>query len=315
MEPIMLNAELNRSRRMGAEFEMTVPLVGAGTGTDVQRTLAEVLSANGIRAVSRSYQSSPVPNGMDVAVEYDSSIRGESRYNGITWLPIEIKTRILNGIDDWEAIVPRTLQIARYMGARVNRSCGHHLHVEVAEINDESRIIRSLYALHYKFQDVIYGLVSPSRRENGYARPLPHLPSLLQCRSRSCFDRTIRSNWARQYALNLTHVPSSSPRIEYRWHHGTLDADKARHWMRFCNRLVQHAVDRRCQFSDSLANDRKALERLLVSTGFKVNRGIYAKVSPELRDTGKYLLRRWKHFNGNIPLKSKDDSGESDGDA
>ncbi len=163
----MLHAELNRTRRMGAEFEMTAPRIGSGSGTDVQRTLAEVLTANGIRAIHRSYSHSPVPDGFDVAVECDSSVRGERRFEGIAWFSIEIKTRILEGIDDWERIVPKMLEIARYMGARVNRSCGHHLHVEVSEIDQNPRVIRSLYTLHSKFQDVIYGMLPPSRSDNG----------------------------------------------------------------------------------------------------------------------------------------------------
>src|SRR4051812_18880937 len=105
----MLSAELNRSRRIGVEYEMTVPLVGTGSGNDVQRTLASVLTANGIRAVARSYSHELVPLGADVAVEFDTSVQGETRYEGISWNSVEIKSRILNGIDDWERIVPKML--------------------------------------------------------------------------------------------------------------------------------------------------------------------------------------------------------------
>ncbi len=307
----MLTAELNMHRRMGAEFEMAVPLVGSGSGADIQRTLAEVLTANGIRAIHRGYSHAAVPSGTDVAVEFDSSVRGESRWQGIRWYPVEIKTRILNGVTDWEAIVPRTLAIASYLGARVNRSCGHHLHIEVSEIRDRPRIIRSLHALHFKFQDVIFGLVAPSRRQNGYARPISYNSRLLKCRALRSFQSELRNSAERNQALNLTHIASGDYRVEYRWHHGTLDPMKARCWMQFCNRMVEHAVTRSCQASDPLPNDRKALQRLLVSTGFLVNRGIYAKVAPELRETGKYLLQRWKQFNGNIALKPKAASGSN----
>src|SRR5688572_20090872 len=107
----MLIAALNKNRTIGAEYEMTCPLVGAGSGTDVQQTLATVLSANGIRAIAREYSHAPLPSGTDVAVEYDGSVQGESRYHGIRWFPVEIKTRILHGIDDWEQIVPTALEI------------------------------------------------------------------------------------------------------------------------------------------------------------------------------------------------------------
>ncbi len=81
----MLSAKLNMNRRMGAEFECFAAMVGSGNGTDVQRTFAEVLTANGIRAIHRGYQNSPLPRGVDVAVEYDASVRGTSELRGVTW--------------------------------------------------------------------------------------------------------------------------------------------------------------------------------------------------------------------------------------
>ena len=80
----MLAVAVNRTRTIGVEYEATVPLVGAGCGQDVQRTLAGVLTANGLRAVARGYRHDPLPPGMDLAVEYDSSVQGETRYRGVT---------------------------------------------------------------------------------------------------------------------------------------------------------------------------------------------------------------------------------------
>ena len=243
----MLFAELNLNRKLGCEFEMTVPRIGSGSGNDVQQSIARCLSANGVRAVARSYQHSPVPDRCDVAVEYDSSVRGESRFQGVSWHAIEVKTRILNGVPDWEAVVPRTLEICRYLGARVNRSCGHHIHVSYPEARDRPTTIRSLYNLMHRFEPVIYGLVAPSRRENGYARALENRARLLHgCRSMTSFRRAL-NGWNRQSGLNLTHLFEPEPRIEFRYHQGTLDANKARHWMRLVNRLVEHSVTRSCQ--------------------------------------------------------------------
>src|SRR5688500_8593600 len=163
-----LIAELNLHRRMGAEHEMTLPLVGAGSARDVQTCLANVLTSNGIRAIARDYSHEPVPAGIDVAVERDGSIRGETRYQGISWIPVEVKTRILAGVADWEAVVPRTLDICRYMGARVNASCGHHLHVEFTEAREQPTKIRSLFNLIHRFEPLIFAILPPSRRGNGY---------------------------------------------------------------------------------------------------------------------------------------------------
>lgn len=301
----MLYSEINRSRRLGCEFEMCVPRVGRGNGSDVQQTIAEVLTANGIRAVARHYQHTPVPNGQDVAVEYDSSVRGESRYRAVSWHSVEIKTRILNGVPDWESVVPRTLAICRYLGARVNRSCGHHLHVDFPEARERPSVIRSLYNVVHRFEPVLYGLVATSRRENGYARPMEDRARLLHgCRSWASYRRAL-AGWQRQSGLNLTHVVESEPRVEFRYHGGTLDAEKARYWMRLINRLIEHSVTRSCQAArQQVANDRKGFEAMRYTIGLRSNAGIYAKVEPELRETSKYLLKRWKEFN--LPVSGEE---------
>ena len=308
----MLTAELNRTRRIGCEFEMTVPLVGKGCVSDVQEVLAEVLGKNGICATFRPYDNSLVPNGVDVAVEYDSSILGETKFEGIEWFPIEVKTRILQGIDDWEKVVSKTLEICRYMGARVNTSTGFHLHIDLPDVHNRPTIIKSLFNLFFRFEPLIYGLIAPSRSNNDYAKAIPTEQSGLfrGCRSVRSFRRALMG-WHEKSGLNLTHLFSgrsfvSSPRIEVRYHQGTLDPLKAMQWTRFCLQMVQHAIKRNCQsFPKQVPNTRKGLENLLISVGFKPNNNVYSKVCPELRDTGKYLIQRWKQFNGNIPLKSR----------
>ncbi len=46
-----------------------------------------------------------------------------------------------------------------------------------------------------------------------------------------------------------------------------------------------------------MPNTQAGLNALLVTTGLKGNSRIYRKVDKELRDVGKFLLKRWKHFN------------------
>ena len=305
----MLTAELNRSRKLGCEFEMTVPLVGSGTGTDVQNTLANVLTANGLLSTARSYSHSRLAEPVELAVEYDSSIRGESLYSGITWHSVELKTNILNGLDDFERIVPKALSICSYMGARVNKSTGFHLHIGLPEVVQKPTVLKSLVNLFYRFEPVIYGLVAPSRSNNAYTMALDFdtVKQLQKCRAVSSF-RTRLLNWNRKTGINLTHVfsgsYSSGPRIEFRYHQGTLAVEKARHWVRFILQMVEHGCMRSCHHSvKQVPNTRQGLEKLLVSCGFKVNSRVYSRVSPELRETGRFLIQRWKRFNGNISLR------------
>ena len=295
----MLSAEFNRTRRLGCEYEMTVPMIGTGCSLDVQRTLATVLTANGLRAIPRGYSHDPLPPGIDLAVEYDSSVQGETRYSGISWHAVEIKTRILDGIDQWERIVPKMLDIAKYMGARVNQSTGHHVHVALPEVTERPKAIRSLTALVTRVEPVLYGLLAPSRRRNNYCLPLGgRLPDLRACKTVADY-RDRLSGQSRYFGCNLTRVTDEAPRVEYRYHQGTLDATKARHWLRFLLQVTEHAATRNCQtLAEPLTNDRNGFDRMATAIGLRVNSKIYNKVSPELTETAGYLLRRWKHFNG-----------------
>jgi|GEM_PF-6597563 len=181
----MLSADLNRTRRLGVELEFALCQLGGGDQNDVRRMLAEILTSNGVPAIARGYSHAPVPHGVDICVEYDASVRGESRYQNLRWIPVEMKTRVLCGMDDWERVVPRAIAIVHYLGARVNASCGFHCHVELPEAAERPHCIRSLYNVTHRIESLLYGLQPPSRRSGGYSRPMPDVSGrLAHCRSR-----------------------------------------------------------------------------------------------------------------------------------
>jgi len=295
----MLSSEVSRNRRLGVEIEVTIPLVGGGQSSDVRRVIAQVLSANNISAVARGYSHRPVPDGADVCVEYDSSVRGESRFQGITWIPIEVKTRILTGMDDYERVVSPMIDVLKYLGARVNSSCGYHIHVELSEAKGRPAVIRSLYNTIHRNENVIFGLVPPSRLTNHFCQKLPDMPGrLADCRTMGCFKSELQ-RLTRSSGVNWTHMWGSEPRVEYRYASSTLNVEKARHWARLMLRMTDHACTRTCKSTKvQLPNERASLEKMLTTLGLKVNSKVYSKVAPELRDTGKFLLRRWKELNG-----------------
>lgn len=293
----MLEAELNRHRRIGVEHEFAIPRIGVGSRHEVQQEIANVMCANGIPAVARQYSHAPLPPGKVIAIEYDTSVRGESRWSGVTWIPIELKTKPLT-LNEWEQLVPKALQIARYLGGRITASAGHHVHVDLPEIYQRPKTIRSIYNLLHRFEPVLFGLVPPSRRTGSYSSPMPDRGKLLhRCRALPCFERAL-ADWPRHSGINFRPVfGSSEPNIEFRYSGGTLDPSKARHWLRLCMRLVDHACIRSCHGTDKQYGcDRRGFEALRTAIGLKPNSGIY-KVSPELRETGQFLLKRFREFN------------------
>lgn len=293
-------ASLNRSRRIGIEIEMAVPLIGGGQAHDLRVKMADILSANGLRAIARAYSHSPVPEGYDLVVEYDGSIRGETTYQGIEWVQVEVKTRILTGIDDFDRIVGKLCDICRYLGARQNTSTAVHLHVEFLEARETPAVIRSFYNLAHRFQNPIFGLVAPSRRDNRYCKGFASPPKLLhECKRLADFGSHLDlAGMDRYCAFNMTHLFGNGPRIEFRHHHGSLGFEKLKHWRNLCLRLIDHSIQRTCKASPiQLPNDKASLLRMLVTLGLKPNTRVFAKVEPELRTTGRFLLRRWNRLN------------------
>jgi len=293
----MLVAELDRNRTIGVEHELYCPIVGGSGIADVQSMIAETLCANGVTAIRRNYSSAPLPAGADIAVEGDSSIRGTSEYRGVRYAPIEIKTRVMD-CDTWEQVVPTVLRLVRHLGGRVNNTCGHHVHIGLPEVQERPAVIRSAYNLFHRYEPVILGgLVPPSRRENGYCCRMPDRIKLFHgCRSVRAYRKALE-DWHRYCGLNLTPLAGASPNLEIRYASGTLDPEKARHWLRFCLQMVGHAVARSCQAGKQLVCGKKEFLNLLTTCGFRANSRIYSKVSAELRETGRYLLlKRFRKF-------------------
>jgi hypothetical protein len=311
----MLESRIN-PRSLGVEIEAVCAFLGLGGNAEVQESLASVLRANGISAKSRQYGHAPVET--DVAVETDGSLHFEDcPYQGVRVASLEVKTRILNGVEDFSRVLPKTLEIMRFAGARVNASTGMHVHISIPEISNDPRIIRSIYNLVRKYQYVLFGLCPKSRLTSRYCQPLPDAPvAMAGCRTMRCFRRAL-GHLDRYHIVNFTHLWEETPRLEFRLFGSTLNPVKAVNHVRLVCGLIDHACRRSVQsVAQPLPNDRRSLESMLVSCGFKVNSGIYSTVSPEMRETGRWLLQRWFDLNGRVALKPKaDNSGEGSSSA
>lgn len=287
------------NRLIGIEIECVVPIIGAGDNRDVQNLIAEVLTNQGIRTTSRSYTHQPVPSGCKLAIEHDMSLRDESKYAGLRWSKIEAKTMPMTWVQV-EEILPRALEIIRYCGARVNHSCGLHVHHHLPEVVEKPQVVRSLQHFWWRYYQVLYGLTAPSRLSNTYCYP-PQRADATQyddCHSYTRLRHVLRQV-NRYNGLNLTNLANSERlTVEWRIHGGTVDWDKIKAWVLATQRWTEHSVARSCHYKpEPMPNTQAGLNALLVTTGLKGNSRIYRKVDKELRQVGKYLLRRWKHFN------------------
>jgi len=293
-----VESQANLNRKLGIEIEFVAPIIGRGSNRDVQELLAQVLSNHGIRSCSRGYTHQPLPRGCHLAVEHDASLRDESKYRGLSWSKLEVKTAPMLW-HEVERILPEALEIIQYVGARINASCGLHVHHHLPEAEHKPQVVRNLQHLWWRFHRVMYGVVAPSRQSHMYCCPprLDHATIFDRCHSYPSLCGKL-SLMERYHGLNLNLANRERMTVEWRIHGGTTDWEKIRPWVLATQRWVEHSIKRSCHFKpEPVANTQAGLNALLVTTGLKSNSRIYRKVSKDLRQVAKYLLNRWKHFN------------------
>ena len=300
-----MQSSINLRRKIGVEIEVVVPIVGRGENRDVQQLIAEILTNQGLRAFARNYSHAPLPAAYQFAIEHDMSLQDESRYQGLRWSKIEIKTAPMTWAD-LERTLPPALDVVRYVGARCNLSTGFHVHHHLPEVIRRPLIVRSLQNLWWRFHPILYGVVAPSRKTSQYCR-IPQQQDVTRFSSSTTYDqlRGELNRCDRFSGLNLTNLTNAERRtVEWRIHSGTTDLSKIKSWVLATQRLIEHAVARNCHYKpEPIANTQAGLNALLTTTGLKPNSRIYQNVDKELRRVGKFLLRRWKHFN--LPHYSK----------
>lgn len=163
-----------------------------------------------------------VPFGKYVSVSGDGSIQHDDNEIGK-----EIKVCVKR--EDVRDVVPKILDVLNGMGARVNKSCGLHVHLDQRHTPDASipfqKLVRSLRLL--------YTVIPPSRRANRYCRRNRH----------GRFDVAARGN--RYRAINASAYYKYKT-IEVRLFGGTLDATKIINWIEVLHAIVDGAVMNRC---------------------------------------------------------------------
>jgi hypothetical protein len=151
-------------------------------------------------------------------------------------------------------------------GARVNKACGFHVHVSIADFN--LRQAKMLVKMFAKYEDVIDTFVAPSRRgtANGYCRSNWNVhpyntangnlanDSAKHAAACTSLFRRIDACTSIQEVMDVYGVIMSSRyqklnlrayyrhrTIEFRQHQGTVDAEKVAMWVEFCLYLVECA--------------------------------------------------------------------------
>lgn len=124
-------------------------------------------------------------------------------------------------------------------GARVNRSCGLHVHHDVSDL--DVRSFGRLFRGWYNSQPAIDKLVAASRRGSQWAEPLREREVASIEQLRNVERRTVQSIYVDRYrALNVACFPRQGT-VEVRQHQGTTNAAKILAWIAFGQAMIARA--------------------------------------------------------------------------
>ena len=147
----------------------------------------------------------------------------------------------------------------RKAGAKVNGSCGIHVHVDAANHNRQS--LKNLIGIMYSKEDILFKALQVSEARASRWCQKVREPMLLQARQLSSdetkdltqleqvwyeghINRTEHYNWTRYYALNL-HSVFYRGTVEWRCFNSTLHAGKVAAYVNLCLAISAQAIAQR----------------------------------------------------------------------
>lgn len=143
-------------------------------------------------------------------------------------------------MDQMDAQMKIISEVFNRIGAKVDKTCGVHVHHEIDDLNAEH--VKNVYKLYNKHIETIDGIMPKSRRSesrNSYCKPLD--ASLIQRIDNATSIQEIQSvAWDRYYTINFTSYVKYGT-IEFRQHSGSYDYAKIMNWIRITQAVVATA--------------------------------------------------------------------------
>lgn len=151
----------------------------------------------------------------------------------------EVVSPILRGQDGIDQI-EKVCRVVQELGATINRSCGLHVHHDVADADVTD--LKNVGTGWVNNQSLIDGLVSASRREGGsyYCRPLTGSDMAVINRARTLEEmQHVRVD--RYRTLNFKAYGRFGT-LEVRQHQGTMNFEKIRTWIMLGKAIIDTAI-------------------------------------------------------------------------
>ncbi len=206
----------------------------------------------------------------------------------------------------------------RHAGAKVNDSCGMHVHVDAANHNRQS--LKNLLGIMYSKEDILFKALQVNEsRANRWCQKVRE-PMLLEARKLSSAETTDLTqleqvwyegnvsdrdhyNWTRYYALNL-HSVFYRGTVEWRCFNSTLHAGKAAAYVNLCLAISAQAIAQRSTVMRKTHSDNE----LFTFRVWLVRLGLNGD---EFKHTRDHLLanlegdRAWRHDKDSYEVNRK----------
>lgn len=199
--------QIGKARRIGIELEYISKISRKRT----QELINELFPINEVLEEERCWQ-----------VKTDGSIH----YNDDFPYATEIATPPLR--IDQLGILKSVLSVINEHGAKVNHSCGLHVHIEA-----KIQTVKKAMIIWHKFEDIIVLCLPPSRRNNSYAEPLR--------KYFRTYENIETTNTCNRYLMVNPAAYERHGTVEIRAHSPTLNYYKIKHWTLLCLALVNKA--------------------------------------------------------------------------
>lgn len=162
----------------------------------------------------------------------DASVRGLSN-------PIECVSPVLRGKKGL-ADLKRVCKTLNKADAKVNQSCGLHVHIGAANLTDNQYC--NVFVNYLYLEEIIDTFMAQSRRDNQYAATLSqHASAIKRATTKSDIAYALGSRYFKVNPYSYTRHKT----IEFRQHGGTTNYDKISHWVMFCGKLVNWSMNNR----------------------------------------------------------------------
>lgn len=220
-------------------------------------------------------------------VVHDGSVHATGIHN--THAGVEVVSPPLKGRDG-ERELEKVMGILAGMGAKVNQTCGMHVHQDAADITGPMAL--ALIQGYAANQEMIDYLVAPSRRDRMGTNAQTYCRAFTQrelgfVSTRSPADvGELAARLASRYRVVNLQAFGRHGTIEFRQHQGSVEYSKAIGWIRFTRALMAHATAAVPLVGYGYGEE--SLRMLLTDLSY---------ACPSLRDWNReYLVRRYRRF-------------------